>query len=86
MDIRRLNIGAYPSFALLELTVNIPDEVMAHPDMDCLLINAIDMIILGNVRYVLYLSAMSLSPYYDLSRTYVRTTSNRLGEMIATTL
>ena len=50
MDVRRDTIGAYPSFALLELDMSIPNEVMAHPTMRRLVTAAVDMISLGNVR------------------------------------
>ena len=46
---RRENIGAKPSFALLELDMNLPDEVMTHPTIEKLTELAIDMLILGNV-------------------------------------
>ena len=47
---RRENIGARPSFALLELGMELPDEVLAHPVVQRLTTWAIDMLILGNVR------------------------------------
>jgi hypothetical protein len=54
MVVRRDTIGAYPSFTLLELDMNIPDEVMAHEAMIRLLLNATDMVILANVRSLLF--------------------------------
>ncbi|TBU29047.1 terpenoid synthase [Dichomitus squalens] len=45
---RRENIGARPSFALLELDMDLPDEVMEHPAIVDLTTGAIDMLILGN--------------------------------------
>ncbi|RPD59287.1 terpenoid synthase [Lentinus tigrinus ALCF2SS1-7] len=48
LEMRRENIGAKPSFALLELDMNLPDEVLAHPAIVDLTTWAIDMIILGN--------------------------------------
>ncbi len=53
LDMRRENIGAKPSFALLELDMNLPDEVMAHPVIVDLSTWAINMLILGNVRRAL---------------------------------
>lgn len=47
--IRRDTIGAKPSFAILELDMNIADDVMGHPIIEELTILAVDMIILGNV-------------------------------------
>ncbi|EIN12000.1 terpenoid synthase [Punctularia strigosozonata HHB-11173 SS5] len=48
LENRRENIGAWPSFALLELDTDIPDEIMNRPEMYSLHIAAIDMLILGN--------------------------------------
>lgn len=49
LENRRENIGAKPSFALLELDMNLPDEVVGHQAIVDLTTRAIDMIILGNV-------------------------------------
>lgn len=51
MVIRRENIGAKPSFALLELDMDLPDEVLEHPAVVDLTTWAIDMIIIGNVSH-----------------------------------
>ncbi|RDX52874.1 terpenoid synthase [Lentinus brumalis] len=48
LNMRRENIGAKPSFALLELDMHLPDEVMTHPTIVDLSTWAIDMLILGN--------------------------------------
>ncbi|KAJ7721503.1 terpenoid synthase [Mycena metata] len=45
---RRENIGAKPSFALLDLETNVPDEIMAHPCIELLTVYIIDMLIIGN--------------------------------------
>lgn len=47
--VRRDTIGAKPSFAVLELDLNLPQEVMDHPVIKEMEILSIDMIILGNV-------------------------------------
>jgi hypothetical protein len=50
MSVRRDTIGATPSFALLELDMDIPDNVINHPYVKHLTTCVVDMIILGNVR------------------------------------
>ncbi|THH26436.1 hypothetical protein EUX98_g7752 [Antrodiella citrinella] len=45
---RRENIGARPSFAMLELDMELPDEVLEHPAIVALTTHCIDMLILGN--------------------------------------
>ncbi|KZV87921.1 putative terpene cyclase [Exidia glandulosa HHB12029] len=48
-DVRRLTIGAYPSFVLLQMGMGVSDEaVFEHPTVVCLETLATDMIILGN--------------------------------------
>ncbi|KAK7451208.1 hypothetical protein VKT23_012544 [Stygiomarasmius scandens] len=47
-EVRRDTIGAKPSFAINEIHMNIPDEVIAHPTIVNLSILAIDMLIIGN--------------------------------------
>lgn len=46
--VRRDTIGAKPSFAVNELYLNIPEEVMRHPVMEKLSELCIDMLIVGN--------------------------------------
>ena len=46
---RRNNIGARPSFALLEFKLSIPDEVVDHPIIVELSNCSTDMIIIDNV-------------------------------------
>lgn len=46
---RRYTIGATPTFAIFELGLNIPDEVMEHPVIDALCRYTTDMVILRNV-------------------------------------
>ncbi|KAF9448636.1 terpenoid synthase [Macrolepiota fuliginosa MF-IS2] len=47
-DMRRDNIGAKPSFAILELSLDLPDFVMDHPSVRTITVSAIDMLIIGN--------------------------------------
>ncbi|KAG7441671.1 terpenoid synthase [Guyanagaster necrorhizus] len=47
-DIRRQTVGAYPSYALLELGYDLPDEVFNHPIVVALRRLGVDMIILDN--------------------------------------
>lgn len=49
LEVRRDTIGAKPSFAILELDMNLPDEAIHHPVIEELSILSIDMILLGNV-------------------------------------
>ncbi len=49
-DVRRLTIGVYPPFAMLELGYDLPDDVFYHPTVVALQSLARDMIILDNVR------------------------------------
>lgn len=49
--VRRDTIGAKPSFAVLELDFNLPQEVLDHPTIKEMEILSIDMIILGNVSF-----------------------------------
>ncbi|GJJ08045.1 hypothetical protein Clacol_002252 [Clathrus columnatus] len=49
--IRRNTIGAKPSFAICEMYMNIPEEVMRHPVIKKLRELAIDTIIIGNDLY-----------------------------------
>lgn len=54
MTARRDNIGSDPTFALMEVCLNldIPHEVMQHPAMLSLNRDATDMIILTNVCHL----------------------------------
>ncbi|KAG1847826.1 terpenoid synthase [Suillus subalutaceus] len=47
-DVRRKTIGAWPSFALLELGLDIPDEVISHPTIEDMAVASTDMIALTN--------------------------------------
>ncbi|KAF7309111.1 Terpene cyclase [Mycena kentingensis (nom. inval.)] len=47
-EVRRDTIGAKPSFAINELHLNLPDEVMSHPTVVKLTYLCIDALIIGN--------------------------------------
>lgn len=49
LEVRRDTIGAKPSFALMELELDIPDEVFHHPTLENLRLWVIDMLCIGNV-------------------------------------
>ena len=49
VDARRDTIGAIPSFVILEMGLNLPDEAVRHPVIHELSILATDMILLDNV-------------------------------------
>jgi Delta6-protoilludene synthase len=48
MQLRRVTIGAKPSFALLEHDMELPDEVFNHPLIQDLRLWSTDMICLAN--------------------------------------
>ena len=48
--VRRLTIGALPSFAVMEAGMNIPDSVMDLPVVMELTNVVVDMLCIGNVR------------------------------------
>jgi len=50
LEVRRDTIGAKPSFALLELEMDLPDDVFNHPTLEKLRMLVIDMLCIGNVR------------------------------------
>lgn len=47
-ELRRDTIGAKPSFAILEVKMDIPDDVINHPSIVTLTEACIDMLIIGN--------------------------------------
>jgi hypothetical protein len=49
LDLRRGTIGVKPSFDFFLLPEDLPDEVLAHPCIERLVLGAIDMTILANV-------------------------------------
>ena len=50
LEVRRDTIGAKPSFALLELEMDLPDDVFNHPTLEKLRMLVVDMLCIGNVR------------------------------------
>ena len=50
LEVRRDTIGAKPSFAILELEMDLPDDVFNHPILEKLRVLVIDMLCIGNVR------------------------------------
>lgn len=50
LEVRRETVAAKPAFALLELGMDLPDEIITHPIIQDLSIWAIDMLSLSNVR------------------------------------
>ncbi|KAF8266735.1 terpenoid synthase [Lactarius quietus] len=47
-DLRRVTLGARPSFALIELDKDLPDEAVRHPVVEEITILTVDMISLSN--------------------------------------
>lgn len=47
-QVRRDTIGAKPSFAICEMHMDIPDEIITHPTVVRLSMLCIDMLIIGN--------------------------------------
>ena len=52
IDVRRLTSGVKPSFSIIELGLDIPDDVMAHPAMQEMIIAAVDMVAFYNVSVI----------------------------------
>ena len=50
-DVRRDTIGAKPCFAILEIHMSLPDEVLQDPIVQRLTANCNDMLIIGNDIY-----------------------------------
>lgn len=53
LEVRRDTIGAKPSFAILELEMDLPDDVFSHPLLESLRLWVIDMLCIGNVSGIL---------------------------------
>ncbi|KAI9442038.1 terpenoid synthase [Lactarius psammicola] len=51
LRLTRLTAGPYPCFFPLEMDLNIPDEVMAHPSVELLRSLAAESLVLGNDLY-----------------------------------
>jgi hypothetical protein len=50
-EIRRRTIGALPSFTILEMGMDLPDDVVEHPVIKALKALAVDMAIIANVGH-----------------------------------
>jgi len=49
LDLRRDTSAVKPTFALIEIGLDIPDEVMSHPAIEVMISTSVDMVILNNV-------------------------------------
>ncbi len=75
LAMRRGTVGVRPSFDFFMLSEDLPDEAVKHPQIEKLVLGAIDMSILSNV-------SLTLVPNSDTfltidRRTYTRGTWNR---------
>ena len=68
LENRRENIGAWPSFAILELALNLPDAVFYHPFIIELTTHVIDLLVLDNVSLGIVLWSRQLT---DISRLFL---------------
>ena len=64
LEVRRDTIGAKPSFAILELEMDLPDDVFNHPILENLRLWVIDMLCIGNVSSNSQ-SATKLNTFYS---------------------
>jgi len=85
LELRRLTAGAYASFFSVELGLDIPDEVMAHPALESLLSLAADSTVLTNVRTLVYPPASDAVVPLTLTRIYTRLTMSKLRDTVAIT-
>ena len=79
MAVRRDTVGAKPSFALLEMDMELPQEVFDHPTLATLRDIATDMLYLANVC-----SPSQNCSQSHFSRTYTRSTSSNPRVTITT--
>lgn len=49
IGLRRKTSSIMPSFALLELALDIPDDVISHPAIQEMILASTDLIMIGNV-------------------------------------
>lgn len=52
IDARRRTSGVKPSFSIIELGLDIPDEVMSHPAIQGMISAAVDMVAFSNVSVI----------------------------------
>ena len=79
LEVRRDTIGSKPSFAMLELEMELPDDVFNHPILENLRLWVTDMLCIGNVSS----SSPSTTKLITLCcRIFTHITSNKRAEMI----
>jgi hypothetical protein len=84
LELRRNTAAAKPSFALLELDMSLPDEVIYHPVIQELNVVTVDMLCIGNVSIESPLfSTTNRQTYHRIS---CRITSSKREETMTTTL
>ena len=83
IDARRWSVAVQPSFCMIELGLDIPDEVMAHPAIQEMKIAAGDLVAFYNVSHI-YEKALGILTW-SLSRTSFPTISSKCVEMTSTT-
>ena len=52
IDARRRTSGVKPSFSIIELGLDIPDEVMEHPAIQEMVLAAVDTVAFSNVSNI----------------------------------
>lgn len=85
LEVRRDTIGAKPSFAILELEMELPDDVFNHPILENIRLWVIDMLCIGNVGSKFPTNARATKLMVFCYRTFARIMSNKLAETICTT-
>jgi hypothetical protein len=84
-EVRRKSIGATSAFALLELGLDIPDEVISHPTIQDMEMASIDMIFLNNVSGLSTdMIPMSLTKLHDHRMSHPTTSSKRVETRVTT--
>lgn len=59
MEVRRDTIGCKPSYAMLELEMDIPDDVFNHPTLESLRVWSTDMICIANVSILIFSGSLA---------------------------
>jgi hypothetical protein len=80
--LRRLTVGAHPSFTICEMGMDLPDEVFYNPVIMELAECSTDLILIDNVKWHLYSGLRSAN---NLHRTSFRTTKSKQLEAWTTT-
>ena len=81
LEVRRDTIGSKPSFAILELEMELPDDVFNHHILEDLRLWVTDMLCIGNVSPSSPSATKLITFCY---RTFTHITSNKPVEMICT--